>query len=207
MYKFAILGKANSGKNTLANLIFDHIKWDEVQSGNVSYLDDRLKSVAFADPIKEMIHIMFPNINKDYLYGSSSLRSSVVPNAYKDDKPLTIRQLLIDIGTGLGRSYNENVWIDNLFYKLNKAEQDNSLAFAVPDVRFVNECKALKEKKFYLIKLIRDSQLKINHVSETNQDSIPDSEFDIIIYNNGTLADLSNSAIKIFNNLKSLSNQ
>ncbi len=207
MYKFAIVGKANSGKNTLANLIFEHIKWDEIDSGNLSYLDDRLKSVAFADPIKEMIHIMFPSINKDCLYGSSALRSTVIPNAFKDNNPLTIRQLLIDIGTGLGRSYNENVWIDNLFFKLDKAEKENALAFAVPDVRFVNECTALKNKGFYLIKLVRDSQLKINHISETNQDSISDVEFDTIIYNNMTLAELSGEAKKIFKKLKTLKNQ
>jgi hypothetical protein len=202
MYKFAIVGKANSGKNTLANLIFERIKWHEIQSGNLSHVDNRLKCVAFADPIKEMIQIMFPDLNKDYLYGSSALRSSIIPNAFKDGDPLTIRQLLIDIGTGLGRSYNEDVWVDNLLYKLNKAEQENALAFAVPDARFVNECKALKERGFYIIKLIRDSELKINHISETSQDSISDIDFDKIIYNNGTLVDLANQAAEIFNYIK-----
>lgn len=202
MYKFAIVGKANSGKNTLANLIFERIKWHEIQNGNLSHIDNRLKCIAFADPIKEMIQIMFPDLNKDYLYGSSSLRGSVVPNAFKNGTPLTIRQLLIDIGTGLGRSYNEDVWVENLLYKLNKAEQEKALAFAVPDTRFVNECKALKDRGFYLIKLIRESELKINHISETSQDTISDVEFNKIVYNNGTLADLANEALSIFNSLK-----
>jgi hypothetical protein len=204
MYKFGIVGKANSGKNTLANLIFQQIKYDELQSGNLSRLEDRMQCIAFADPIKDMIQIMFPELNKDYLYGSSALRNSIVPNAFKDDRPLTVRQLLIDIGTGLGRSYNDNIWIDNLIYKLKKAQQDKIIAFAVPDVRFINECEALKRESFYLIKLTRDSQAKINHISETNQESILETDFDIIINNNGTLDDLAKAAKKIFSNLKEL---
>ena len=203
MYKFAIVGKANSGKNTLANLIFKHIKWHELRSGNLSNLDDRMRCVAFADPIKHMIQIMFPELNKDYLYGSSSLRNSIVPNAYKNGEPLSVRQLLIDIGTGLGRGYNENIWIENLIFKLKKAELEKVIAFAVPDARFVNECESLKNNGFFVIKLVRDSQLKINHISETNQDSIPDSHFDYILHNNGTLDDLSTQAEIIFNNIKS----
>ena len=81
------------------------------------------------------------------------------------------------------------------------------MAFAVPDVRFVNECKILKEKKFFIIKLIRDSELKINHISETNQNSIPDEEFDYIVYNNKTLDKLSDQAKQIFDCLKKIKNQ
>lgn len=204
MYKFAIVGKANSGKNTLANLIFNYIKYNELQSGNFSNLDDRMKCVAFADPIKDMIQIMFPDINKEYLYGSSALRNSIVPNAFKDGEPLTVRQLLIDIGTGLGRSYNPNIWIDNLLYKYNKAKKENILAFSVPDVRFINEFTALKENNFYIIKLVRNSELKINHISETNQNSIAEENFDYIAYNNGTLDELSNKAKEIFISLKKI---
>ena len=53
MYKFAVVGKANSGKNTLTEIIFNYIKWDELKSGNLSHLDERIKCVAFADPIKK----------------------------------------------------------------------------------------------------------------------------------------------------------
>lgn len=201
MYKFAIVGKANSGKNTLANLIFEKIKWHELSLGNLSYIDDKMKCVALADPIKNIIEIMFPSLDKDFLYGASSLRSSIVPNAFKDGQPLSVRQLLIDIGTGLGRGYNDNVWIDNLLYKLEQAKKEKIIAFAVPDVRFINECNALKQNGFYIIKLIRDSELKINHISETNQDSILESNFDHIVYNNGSLKDLSNKAEIIFKNL------
>jgi hypothetical protein len=163
-----------------------------------------MKCVAFADPIKDMIQIMFPGINKEYLYGSSALRNSIVPNAFKDGEPLTVRQLLIDIGTGLGRSYNPNVWIDNLIYKYHKAEKENILAFSVPDVRFINEFNALKENNFYMIKLVRDSELKLNHISETNQNNISEESFDYIAYNNETLDKLSVKAKQIFISLKKI---
>lgn len=207
MYKFAVVGKANSGKNTLTEIIFNYIKWDELKSGNLSHLDERIKCVAFADPIKKIIEIMFPTLNKDCLYGSSELRSSIIPGAFKNGEPLTVRQLLIDIGTGVGRSYNENIWIDNLLYQLQQEIKNNVLAFAVSDVRFVNECKTLKENGFYLIKLIRDSQLKIDHISETDQDSIPNDYFNYILHNDGSLEDLHFKSEKIFNDLKKIHSQ
>jgi hypothetical protein len=68
--------------------------------------------------------------------------------------------------------------------------------FLVPDVRYRNEHLALREAGAVGIRLTSPSQGKgltgklAHHRSETEQRSIPDSELDAVICNDGTLDDL-----------------
>lgn len=189
MYKIAISGKANSGKNTVSKFLIDGIQeriGDEFNGGKI---------MALADPIKEMARIMFPDIPRKYFFGPSKYRSEIIPNSFKNEEPLTIRQCLIDIGTGLGRGYRDSMWLDNFDHRFEKYK--NTAVIIVPDVRFRNEFDHLKEKDFYSIRLKRDSHLKIDDISETNQDSIEDTEFDCLLHNNSTLDNLQKDVNKI----------
>jgi hypothetical protein len=193
MYRIAISGRANSGKNTLAKLISTELdclihldRWD-------------CKILAFADPLKDMAMLMLPKTKKEYWFGPSHLREEVIPNYFKDGKPLTYRQVLFDIGTQLGRGYNDNCWLHNfdaryeqLFeHIMRTTDWKPPDLVVVSDVRFRNEFDHLKQKGFYQIRLYRETgQPIINHISETNQVSIQDSEFDYVLHNNQSLADL-----------------
>jgi hypothetical protein len=186
MYKIAICGKANTGKNTLSQMFKEYMGSHH-----------KVMTMAFADPIKHIIKTMFPQVPRKHLFGSSKHRNQIIPGAIKDGNPLTIRQALIDIGTGLGRSYQESLWINNFHLRLNKIIKKNYQMVIVTDVRFVNEFKYLQSEGFYLIKLTRDNETKINHISETNQDLIPGEEFNNIIINNGSLEELSQKVKEI----------
>lgn len=186
MHKIAICGKANSGKDTVAKII----------SKILCPENECTVQLAFAEPIKKIAHTMFPQLPEEYLYGSSKYRSEIIPNAYKDGHPLTIRQLLIDIGTS-ARSYNKNIWIDALLHKLKEVSKDKPQLVIIADVRFKNEYNALKKQGFHQIKLYRDAHTKIAHESETEQDGILDSQFNSILYNNGTLNELKNNVQQI----------
>ena len=145
--------------------------------------------IAFADPIKEMIRDMFPKIPRKYLYGSSKYRSEIIPDAFKNGQPLTIRQLLIDLGTEVGRNYKPTVWLDNFDYRFERVRHKGIVV--VTDVRFRNEFEHLRQKGFFQIRLYRNTGLPgSTHVSETNQDSINDEEFDYVIHNDYSLKDL-----------------
>lgn len=192
MFKIAITGKANSGKNTISKLIYNEIK--------KSNKNIRCKYIAFADPIKAMIRLMFPELPEKYLTGPSFFRSEIIPGAFKDGNPLTVRQLLIDLGTGIGRNYKESIWLDAFYHTYNKSIKNKNMII-VTDVRFKNEFDLLKQLGFYQIKLIRNNSTKINHISETNQDSILDSEYNYIINNNGTLLDLKKEVTNIVQHL------
>lgn len=198
MYKIAICGKANTGKNTLATLLQEEVyKRDDtahiVQYGRTSLIGFQAKTMAFADPIKEIVMIMFPNCNRECLYGPSQLRAEAIPGAFKDNKPLSYRQALIDIGTEVGRAYNDKVWLENFDNRYEKILIKNELdLLAVTDVRFRNEFEHLKKKGFFQIRLYRDTGKvsEINHVSETNQNTILDEEFDYVLFNNKSLDEL-----------------
>ena len=176
MIKIAVSGLANTGKNTIGKIIVKQMRIVEPKL-TASFL-------AFADPIKKMAHIMFPNLPKKYFYGPSKFRNEIIPGAFKDENPLTVREVLLDIGTKLGRGYKSNIWIDNFAARLNKHSKKDVVG--VYDVRFREEFDYLKEEDFFKIRVYRNNSSSINHISETGQAAILDSEFDYIIHNNGS---------------------
>lgn len=199
MFKVSISGKANTGKNTLSTILVDALTdiGDEASdngNGNFENWYGDAEIIAFADPIKEMIRQMFPKLPRKFLYGASKYRAEAIPGAFKDGNPLSVRQCLIDLGT-TGRTYNDACWINAFNHRLEKARNDGTDIVIVTDTRFRNEFDHLKKLGFYHIRLLRDSDVKINHISDTGQDAIKDYEFDYVLYNNGTLNDLKKEVI------------
>jgi hypothetical protein len=187
MYKFGICGKANSGKDTVSNIILNYNNLNSVK-------------LSFADVIKKIGLMMFPDVPKECFFGESSLRNTIIEGAFKDNKPLTVRQLLIDLGTDVGRKYNKDIWINALISDLNRNYSNTDCA-VISDVRFQNEFFALKKDNFILIKIIRDNCSNINHISELEQESIPNNLFDHIIYNNGSIEELEENVKNILKNI------
>ena len=145
--------------------------------------------IAFADPIKKMALEMFPKLPRKYLFGPSRYRKEIIPGAFKNGMPLTVRQLLLDLGTEVGRGYKDDIWLDNFDHGLNKIWHKKIVV--VTDVRFRNEFDHLKKLGFYQIRLCRDTgEAGINHKSETDQNAILDNEFDYVLLNNKSLSDL-----------------
>ena len=187
MYKIAILGKANSGKNTLGRMLTRELRNHVFDTQN-KYM--YAKYLAFADPMKEMIGTMHPDLPRKFLYGSSKYRDEIIPGSFKNNVPLTIRQLLIDLGTA-GREYNPNIWIENFDKRYHDRDMHIIQCLTVTDVRFRNEFDYLRQNNFYLIRLYRDmNHPDIQHISETGQDDIKNNEFDYVLHNNKSLKDL-----------------
>lgn len=84
----------------------------------------------------------------------------------------------------------------------DRIEEGRVRGVAVPDVRFRNEIKAIKGAGGKMIRVVRPGAGLVGghatHVSETEQLGIPDSEFDILLHNNGTLEDLRAAVKAIF---------
>jgi hypothetical protein len=177
-YKVAISGKAKSGKNTVATLLSNEL----CPTGGS-------KIIALADPMKRIMEIMYPGSSKDCLYGPSELRSEIIPGNYIDDngEKLTYRKALIDLGK-FGRLYNDNMWLDCIVEDFNKS--DGVDLYIIPDVRFRVEFDYLKRQGFYMIRIYREDYSKIDDVSETEQDTIKNVEFDHIIDNDDSIKEL-----------------
>lgn len=185
--KVAICGKANSGKNTTSTIIAKELA---SINDNIWYWE----IMAFATPIKNMILEMFPQADRGCLFGSSELRNQIIPNAVdKEGRSLTYRQACIDIGT-LGRQYNKNIWV-NAFDEKVKQMNIHDLIIC-NDLRFINEYNYLKSKRFFIIKLIRDTVAKSSDATETEQDGIKLEQFDYILNNNGTQQELQTNIVK-----------
>jgi hypothetical protein len=195
MYKISITGKMNTGKDTLSKILVKEIRTQ------YPYPHQWASYLAFADPIKEMARIMYPQVPKKFFLGSSKYRSEIIPGAFKDGQPLTVRQILKDIGTQ-GREYQDNVWLN--IFDMRFAKISGSGIVIVSDARFRNELDHLTKKGFYTIRLYRQTnQPTDTHISETDQDGIPDSDFDYVIHNDKGLKDLKQEvALKIVPYLK-----
>jgi len=177
MLKIAICGKANSGKNTLSKIIKSCLK------------DEKITEIAFADEIKKIAKIMFPQIPNKFLYGSSLMRKESIKDAVYNGNPLTIRQLLINIGNS-SRDYNPDIWVNLVDNKIKKI--NNSII--ITDLRFQNEFEFLKKNNFTTIKIIRDKALDIKDKSELEQDLFT---CDHTIINNSSLEELKDKIKKI----------
>lgn len=175
MFKILISGKANTGKDTLKNICIDLLN-----------IQNNYTSLAFADPMKKIVCEMYPNIDRNWLYGPSELRNNIIVDALDSyGNPLTVRQLLLDLGK-FGRAYNSDVWVNAADTKINKSKH-----ILIPDCRFINEFNYAKRNNFYLIRIKRpDNKYKINDISESEMDLIDDSKFNSVILNDGPIENL-----------------
>lgn len=146
-----------------------------------------IKIYHFADPLKEMAINLF-NINPKHVYGNNDDKNSSthllwkdIPLSEKNEGSPTVREFLEHFGTKIVRKIYCNAWNE---YTLKKITKEQSGIAIIPDVRFPNEVKAIKESGGVVIRLKRNIY---------NSDAEPEcaldennfdwSEFDIIIDN------------------------
>lgn len=102
----------------------------------------------------------------------------------------TPRSLMQYLGTDWGRNLiHPNIWINSTIKDIG---ENNAL---ITDVRFPNECRAIRENNGLLIRVLRDTNLKDIHSSETSIDNWKD--YDYVIRNFGTLDELIEQIRKI----------
>lgn len=173
---FLISGKAESGKNTVADFIANHY--------NSLNLDRNVlvRDYAFADEVKEIACRLGWDRRKD----------------------LKGRELLQQIGAW-GRYYNKDFWaqkVANLIFRdifyLNR--KGKNLIFCITDVRYPNEVSFIenffnsyKDVKVYKIRIERDKEnhLTIEQKNDSSETSLDDFKgWDKVFVNNKHLSDL-----------------
>lgn len=191
MIKIALLGRAGSGKSTVASLLTRRV---------FKFHKEDCKIRAFADPLKEAIEHLFPGCNRENLYGNSELRQAILHSDLDKFIELhaTCRQVSIDLGK-MCRTYNPAFWVAHLARHFERHQ--NMKLYVVSDVRFIEEIEWLRQNQFILCKIRRDNLIKINDVSETEQETISDDQFDFIIDNNGPITELEATLQRLFGDL------
>ena len=177
----AFVGKAGSGKTAAAKYLVDKYGYTRL---------------SFSDGLKKML-LMGLNVPFEHLYG------------YKKNEPcpqlceVTARHAMITLGTEWGRNLiHPRIWVRTLDLQMCKLMSKGYKKFVIDDVRFLNEAQWVKDIhkdsvdiiKTRLLRLVRDNNNKIDHQSETEQDSIEDNG---VIYNNGPFESLYSTLDKL----------
>lgn len=138
----------------------------------------------------------------------------------KPDAFLTPRYALQRFGTEFGRHCYSDIWVEYGIRVAKKITNGRGLRYSkskgiyhydispttiggvvFPDCRFKNEIRLIKEADGILIRIKRfGAGLEgeyAKHPSEAEQLSIPDSEFDFILDNSGTIEDLKREVVNI----------
>lgn len=208
-----ISGLANAGKSTAARVLVERHGYVEVA------LSDPLKRIcrdvlAFTDEqlwgpseSRNAPDLRYPRVARGWA-------AKAMPPTH-----LTPRHALQQLGTQWGRNCFEDVWIDygirtartlltrsdaaysakrGIWWREDRRDSADMVGeaqgVAIPDIRFVNELDAIHAAGGRVIRIVRASAGlsgdAATHTSETEQAGIPDSAFDGVIYNDGTVEDL-----------------
>ena len=186
-------GQSGVGKDTIADLL---------------KTERYFVKIALADTLKRICKDVF-NFSNDQLWGPSEFRNA--PDSRYNG--LTPRVALQTLGTEWGRALYEDVWIDNAIHsakmiltegvwtysqldgiKRKHLFDESPAGVVITDVRFKNEIVKIKKAGGFLVRVVRpgfDGSVGIQgHASESEQKTIPDSDFDLIINNDGTTKEL-----------------
>lgn len=190
-----ICGRKRHGKDSVGRVLYD-------QHG--------FMPTAFADPVKRVAMDVY-GLSWDQCYGDGPEKEAIDPRWGLS--PRAIMQLL---GTEVGRSIHTDTWVKHTLSNIQSAYEgygfrwrnDRAREFVhqwtsppvgwvITDVRFPNEAEAIRKVNGKVWKVVRPS-LGIStdeHPSETSVDQIV---ADLILTNQGTLADLRNQVLAAF---------
>ena len=168
-----IAGVARSGKDTVARFICDF----------------GYERKGFADPLKAILYALNPTIRVHE--GHARLAECVDTFGWEGAKSHDeVRRLLQRLGTEGGRrNLGEDIWVETLL------RSPSSGRIVISDCRFLNEVEAIRSRGGVVVKVERPGVGPLNsHPSET---ALSDVEFDLVVRNDGSVADLKRWADEI----------
>lgn len=134
--------------------------------------------IKFADALKEIVSLISGIPIRE-------LENPTIKNMYLPLFNKTVRQILVEVGTDLFRTWDENIWIKTLQIKYNFDNSD--MIYIISDVRFPNELEWINSLDFgYTIRINRALAPIINHPSETALDDYV-KKFTWVIDNNSSI--------------------
>lgn len=175
-----IMGKAGSGKTTLARAIRSKVQ-QLVGFHNGSNL---MQIRAFAGPLKEMVR-MIAHLEYDQLYGD---KKEVVDPRYG----VTPRYIMQQFGTNfVRRVLGENFWVNRMKIELEELEKKGVKLVLIDDVRSQMEADFITQEGT-LVKIIRGNNPVVLGKEESEHDSeiIPEAPWAMVICNDGTKEEL-----------------
>lgn len=158
-------GYAQSGKDTVANILVEKHGFTRI---------------AFADKLRECLYLTNPIVKP-----GMKVQDAVDEMGWDKAKVRIpeVRRLLQDIGVAARKTIDTDVWVNAAFEDTLKG-----IKYVITDVRFKNEAEAIDRRDGQLIRVVRPGVEAVNgHISEHDLDGY---DFDRVIKNSGTIADL-----------------
>lgn len=164
-----LYGAAGCGKDTLANEILNY---------------DSYERYRFADPLKNMLrqfHI------PDNTWEDREAKEKIIP--WLGVSPRYLAQTL---GTEWGRELvNPDIWVILAKGRWHHINADGKGRMVIPDVRFANEAKWIKEAGGLVIQIVRSETLVIDNKGHAEDEHPLRPEFvDAAILNDGTVKEM-----------------
>lgn len=175
-----ITGRARSGKDTVASLIFSRC-WG--------------RRYAFADHLKKVVMVKFGLTEED-------VNTQKGKDKYLSQFGMTVGEVLQKEGTEATRYvYGSNFWVDRLMNKIlmDKVVEEYDFLPIITDVRFDNEALAIKNRGGLVLEVVRPCGERFvggrdpNHASEQ---PISRELVDFTICNDGTLGQLTDKVFE-----------
>ena len=148
----SLSGKKQSGKTSVATYLMKEHGFSEV---------------AFSGPLKEIIGRQLFGLTEAQLYGKESDKERI------DFRwNLSPREILQKVGTDMFRNnFGKDFWVQLAISKI-KELQHKGIDVVVPDCRFPNELKTMKESGATTVRLIRSDYSSVDfHESEIALDN------------------------------------
>lgn len=142
---FGIAGVARCGKDTLGKYLMQ-----KLQKGGFPCL-----AISFASALKHDLD--------DFLKDKLNISAFTENNTEKD----VIRPILVSYGTDVCRKIDQNFWIKKIDRKV-KSSINNKIIVVIPDVRYENEAKWIKQNGGFVIHLSRMGQKPANFHEKLN---------------------------------------
>jgi hypothetical protein len=164
-----LAGYAQSGKDTVARYLVENYGFTRI---------------AFADKIREFVYEVDPLVWGNSHTGGQTIRDMVDEFGWDVAKQhAEVRRILQRTGVAARDVFGKDFWVNAALADAHKGAK-----YVITDVRFKNEADAINDRDGQLVRVIRPGVEAVNgHISEHDLD---DYDFDRVIKNQGTVADL-----------------
>jgi len=174
----AFSGKKGAGKDTCAAILEKMVQTE----GKQTFV------VGLADPMKVILGMIF-SVNPDLFY-----KNKDEPCAELNG--MVPRDILISFAKW-ARNLKDDVWVSHMLRGLEKFGENR--INIVTDVRHGIEYDAVRARSGIIIRIVRTGTENEDDISETALDG---HEFDYVIHNNGSLIDLVEKVMLVWQSIK-----
>lgn len=176
---------------------------EKIDYFNNNYVYPFIRNYSFADLLKQTVCINLLGLSWEQCYGTDEQKNSPThlmwrnmpgvvvgvddgsdwPVIWKEDRPMTAREVMQFVGTEIFREMYDNVWAQST---VNRIIKDESKFAVITDCRFPNEVEAVQKAGGKVIRFTRNPYPEDSHESETalDADNYDWSNFDAVIDNN-----------------------